>query len=207
MKRQLPVALVLVILSYLPFLPLTHSQDSIIDTPACFLIRRRDAVADDQLRSQLGSIVELLEKSAYERGWADAIKHVMVAAQKSAHVLPGHDHHEPEPTAMQPKPSKAGYGSVSAALDLAVDAFGERGVAPLDVVEHARRELGENIKEISVRGRLSRLTKQGKFRKRRGRWFRIQPMTKAVAGTETGGGVTPPDHELEDQRGGLHAAA
>jgi hypothetical protein len=168
---------------------------------------RRAAVAHDQLRSQLNDVVELLEKAAYERGWADAIKHVMVAAQQSAHAVPEHDHHEPEPTAMQPRASKAGYGSVGAALELAIEAFGERGVAPMDVVEHARRELGEEIKEISVRGRLSRLTKQGKFRKRRGRWFRIQPMTKAVAGTETGGAVTPPDHELDDAQGDFHAAA
>ncbi len=152
------------------------------------------------LRDELDDILKRIGDAAYQRGWADAIKHVMSAAQSaqsaSAKV-------QDVPGARTRR--KVGYGAIGTVIELCLDAFDYRGISPVDVVEHGREVFGEELVEFSVRGRLNRMGRRGDLRSERGRWFRVR-QSEGVVEQETGDGDASPADELDLYRR-HHAAA
>lgn len=159
-------------------------------------------MAADHLHGELVEVANRIEKAAYERGWADAIRHVMSAAQ-SASASSKATVQEATP------PRKAAYGSIIGAIDSALDDLGDRGISPSDVVQHARNNFGEELLESSVRGRLNRMAKQKKLRNDRGRWFRMKTIDWDGAASQAVSVDDGPSTDNQDDswNGGRNAAA
>jgi hypothetical protein len=152
-------------------------------------------MAKDPLWAELENMIKGIEQAAYQRGWADAIKHVMSAAQaaqpasaKSQSAL-GPQH------ALRPvRRRKVGYGAIGTVIESCLSALDYRGISAADVVEHGREVFNEELLESSVRGRLNRMGRRGELRSERGRWFRVR-QPEGIAEQEAGDGdVSPTDH-------------
>jgi hypothetical protein len=160
-------------------------------------------MADSNLRSELADLITRIERHAYQRGWNDAIRHVVSAAEHAAQPM-GIPSQMGTSEDREPK-AKASYGSVPMIADLALAEAGERGVLPSDVVAHGR-SLGEDLAESSVRRVLGRMVKAGTATKERGRYFLVQ-RHQELSGQEEGDAETSPSVQQGFEMGGFHAAA
>ena len=98
---------------------------------------------------RLQALICECEQSAYQRGWDDAIRKMMAAAE-----LP---------------PQRKTYGLAPTLIKRIVQDAGPGGVTTKEIVEHAAKE-GEELKQATIRSALRRLKVLGTVQKIGDRW-------------------------------------
>lgn len=147
----------------------------------------------DTTITQIAALVEQARQEAFKSGWDAAIKSVVTAATNAApegfkvvadaplSISTG----KPRSTEVpQREGTRAPWGLVERALDIALDRAADRGVSPDEVRAVARELEGHDLAENSVRSACLKRERRDELIRNRGRWFKVNlAVSKEPAGS------------------------
>lgn len=140
-------------------------------------------------RRRINEIIAEVEQAAYERGWHDALKHVMSTASASSPQV--------HAAKLAGRQTRAKRGAILEIVYEALKSAQPTGLAPVEIVEIAR-ERGEAIAASSVRSTLSRLQEKGQVERVGRNWYlKLEPTD---GGDKLVGGSL--DNEVEPESSG-----
>lgn len=136
----------------------------------------------DSIESKVSALLHEVREEAYQRGWDDALKSIMVAAKNAIPARESLDPRQPTPDGGSPLPirrelpvrqisKRAPWGLSIRATRTALERTGDQGIDWRLVQDIGKELTGFEMAEVSVRSTLWDMTKRGELIRRGDRYF------------------------------------